>query len=148
MKIKLMVSDNSYEKLAAALTEKGIEIDEDADLILTERNQYINHLTGRGDGEIYRIGVADIICIESLSHDIFVYTSDGCYKVRERLRQLETLLDPEQFLRVSNAVIIARHQVKRIKPAMSSKYLLTMTDGRHVDVTRSYYNIFRDSFGI
>ena len=62
--------------------------------------------------------------------------------------ELESLLDPNKFLRVSKSVIIARKHVKKIRPSLSMKYILTMSDGTLVDVTRSYYSDFRRFFGI
>ena len=42
MKIKLSISQARYEEIKAALLEHGIEIDENADLILSERNRYFD----------------------------------------------------------------------------------------------------------
>ena len=62
--------------------------------------------------------------------------------------QLEAQLDPREFLRVSKSVIISRRHVKQIRPSLSMKYVLTLTDGTLVDVTRSYYSDFRRFFNI
>ena len=62
--------------------------------------------------------------------------------------QLETLLDPQEFLRVSKSVIISKKHIKRIRPSLSQKFILTLTDGTLVDVTRSYYNDFKRFFNI
>ena len=45
-------------------------------------------------------------------------------------------------------MIIAGKHVKKIRPSLSMKYILTMTDGTLVDVTRSYYSEFRRFFNI
>ena len=60
----------------------------------------------------------------------------------------QIILDNTKFIRVSNCAIIARLHVKRIKPSISMKFILTMSDGSLVDVTRSYYSSFKDFFGI
>ena len=73
LKIKLMLSEKNFETVAKELTESGHQIDENADLLLTERKTY---------------------------------------------------------------------------PALSAKFILTLTDGAQVDVTRSYYYIFKDFFEI
>lgn len=150
MKIKLIVSDERYAEIEKEMLEKGFEIDEEADLILSERDLYSNYLVVKcaDCNEHVRISVHEIVFIESYGHDIQVHVCNGKYKAAERLHQLEKMLDPEQFLRISNSVIIARDKVKKIRPTLSSKFILTMSDGQSVDVTRSYYNIFRDSFGI
>ena len=45
-------------------------------------------------------------------------------------------------------MIIARRHVKKIRPALSMKFILTLSDGTVVDVTRSYYSAFREFFNI
>lgn len=150
MKIKLAVSDESYEEVKAFLESKGIEIDNSAAFLLTETDRYINHLTVRDSeksSKLY-ISVNDIIYIESFGHTVEVHTSDGTYLSGERLYQLCGILNPQSFVRISNSVIIARNKVKEITPAFSMKFTLKMVNGDKVYVTRSYYNIFKEYFGI
>lgn len=150
MRVKLVVSDSRYIELEKELISKGFVIDEDAELVLTEKNLFIDHLIVKNciDNVYTRISIDEIIFIESYGHDIQINTTEGIFKTSERLYQLERLLDPEHFLRISNSVIISRSKIKKIVPALSSKFILSMSNGQKVDVTRSYYNIFRDRLGI
>jgi DNA-binding LytR/AlgR family response regulator len=150
IRIKLLVSDARYDELERELAAKGFVIDEDAELILTEKDLFADHLIVRSNSnnERVRISTDEIIVIESFGHDIVIHTLQGQFKTGERLYQLERLLHPQQFLRISNSVIIARNKIKRIIPALSSKFVLTMSNGQNVDVTRSYYSIFKDRLGI
>ena len=150
IRIKLLVSDARHDEIKRELVSKGFVIDEDADLILTEKDLFVNHLIVRSNSnnERVRISTDDIIIVESFGHDIVIHTTQDKFKSDERLYQLERLLNPEQFLRISNSVIIARKKIKRITPTLSSKFILTMSNGQSVDVTRSYYGIFKDRLGI
>lgn len=148
MKIKLLVSERHYADIEKELASHGIEIDEDACLVLSEANSHVDCILGKNDEKICRIHTNEIIYIESLAHDIIAHTTDGAYRLRERLWQLEHILDPQMFLRISNSVIIAKDKVRFIRPALSQKFTLTMANGGLVDVTRSYYYIFRDEFAI
>lgn len=150
MKIKLAVSDESYEEIKKFLEGKGIEIDNNASFLLIETDRYISHLTVRDSGNSSKlyISVEDIIYIESFGHTVEVHTSDGTYLSGERLYQLCCILNPQSFVRISNSVIIARNKVKQIIPAFSMKFTLEMVNGDKVYVTRSYYNIFKEFFGI
>ena len=150
MRIKLLISESHYDMIEQELVSKGFVIDDDADLILTEKDLFVDHLIVReeADNERVRIGVDEIIVIESFGHDIVIHTSQGRFKTRERLYHLERLLSPKQFIRVSNSVIIAVNKIKRIKPTLSSKFILKMSNGQSVDVTRSYCGIFKDRLGI
>ena len=150
MRIKLHVSDARYAEIAETLVSNGFVLDEEADLILTEKDLYVNHLIVKSELELERVRIStdEIVIIESFGHDILIHTSQGKYKTSERLYQLERLLDPDKFLRISNSVIIARSKISRITPTLSSKFILTMSDGQRADVTRSYYGIFKDCLGI
>ena len=150
MKIQLAVSRERYAEIKNELESHGIMVDDDADLVLSERNRYIDNLTVRecdGSSRII-LPVGEIILIETYGRNVEVNTETDTYQVSDRLYKIANLLDPADFLRISNSVIIAKKKVKRITPTLSMKFILTMAGGRTVDVTRSYYYIFKDAFGI
>lgn len=65
-----------------------------------------------------------------------------------RLYVLEKALPPELFVRISNSVIINRNAIRKIRPALSQKFYLTLKNGAVVDVTRTYYVRFKEYYGI
>lgn len=149
MKIALSVSDESLEEVTCFLKEKGIEIDDDAEFVLLQKDKFAGHIAVRdSEGERNVIPVSEIVTIESYGHTVELHTADKVFTTTERLYQLEKSLDPQKFLRVSNSVIIARSQVKEISPTFSMKFILKMKNGSRVDVTRSYYSRFKEFFGI
>ena len=149
MKIRLAVSSERYEEISKLLEEKGIEVDESADLVLTETDSYAGFLSVRAqDGAKRHISTEDVIAIESFGHSVEVRCRDGIYQTTDRLYQLQSFLDPKQFIRISNSVIVSRAQIKDIRPTLSQKFILTMKDGSRVDVTRSYYSEFKRAIGI
>ena len=146
MKIKLAVSAENYDSIALELSERGIEVDDGAELILTERGRYVGFLSVREtaeEGARVHIGVGDIVAIEAFGHTIEVRTERDTYQSTDRLYQLEMMLDPTRFVRVSNSVIVNRKKIREIRPTFSQKFILTMRDGSRVDVTRSYYGNFK-----
>jgi len=148
MKIQLSIPAAQYEQVKKELEEHGITVSEQAEYVLTLAGKYSEWLNVRKDREQTHIPISSVIYIESISHDVLIHTAEGVYNSSERLVQLEKTMDPGLFLRVSNSVIIAKKHVKRITAAFTRKFILTMSDGSSVDVTRSYYDIFRREFGI
>lgn len=148
MKIRLLVNDDHYDAIAAELIKMGIEIDDRAELILSENNVCVSHLIAHRNEEIYRLETKDISHIESYSHDIVAYCGEEEYKLSEPLCRLVEILDPKEFIRVSNSVIVSAKHIKSIRPALSQKFLITMKNGAKIDVTRTYYYIFKDFLGI
>lgn len=151
MKVKLSVSRERYEELRDTLRAHGIQVDEDAELVLCERDRSLDALLVRepGTGAWVMLPSREIVSIESLGRDVLAYALSGAvYQAPDRLYRLSAQLDPAEFLRISNSVIVSRNHIRRIEPALSMRFALTMSDGRRVDVTRSYYYIFKESFGI
>ena len=150
LKIKLAVSKQRYKEVENTLTQCGLEIDDDADFTLSENNRYIDRLLVRdtvSDERVFLL-VEDIVLIEAFGHSLEVHSKSNSYQLTERLYKVLDMLDPNQFLRISNSVVIARNKVKSISPTLSMKFILTMINGKKVDVTRSYYYIFKEYFGI
>ncbi len=148
MKIKLMVSRERYDEIASELEEKGVEIDNSSSLVLTEENGFADFLMGRRNDTLSPVPVSEIVFIETFGSDVVLHTMSEEYKISERLIRLEGLLNPSEFLRISNSVIVAVKRIKSIRPTFSSKYILTLEDKSTVDVTRSYFNRFKEFFGI
>jgi len=149
LKVRLSVSEKRYEEIKAELTGHGIDIDDDADLELIERvggDEYLNVKNEVGDR--LRIPVAEIIFIESFGRNMDVHTEKEVFRATERMYVLEQELAGRGFIRVSNSCLVSRKKIKRIKPALSMKYVLKMEDGSLVDVTRGYYYSFREQLGI
>lgn len=150
LKVKLVVSNERYEEVKAALLERNIEIDDSANLVLSENICFADTLIVKDPKTSERIflPVKDIVSIEAFGHTIEVNTQDKAYQAMDRLYKIVSLLDPDSFLRISNSVVIAKDKVERIATTLSMKFILTMTNGKKVDVTRSYYYIFKENFGI
>jgi len=150
LKVKLVISKEHYEEVKTMLTEHGIEIDDNANLLLSDNNRFADGLTvkNKATNELVILPVEDIAYIETFGHSVEVHTKDTTYQAMDRLYKIVNLLDPDKFLRISNSVVIARDKVKKITPTLSMKFILTMTDGKNVDVTRTYYYIFKEFFGI
>ena len=166
MKIRLAVSDEHVDQVKAYLKDHRIEIDEDAEYALIEsdrldpdelsrRIESLANAPSRDfldaydkDHDRIRLSVEDVIYIEAFGKEIELHTTDGTYISRDRMYQLEEMLDPHEYLRISKSVIISRKHVKKIRPSLSMKFILTMSDDTLVDVTRSYYNNFKRFFNI
>ena len=149
MKLRISVSEARYDAVKHQLEAHGLEISDDAEYMITETSRSSSLLPVRSDDkESLMISPADVIYIEAFGKEIEVHTRQGTYYAKDRMYHLESLLDPREFLRVSKSVIISRKHVRKIRPSLSMKFILTMSDGTLVDVTRTYYSDFRRFFGI
>ena len=148
MRIKLRLNKTTLESIQGELTEKNIEISEESKLILTQEDYIGDTLECRDEEGIVIVNTENICYMESVGHDVYVYADNMQYKTRLRIYQLEKLLPPEQFIRISNSIIIKKNSIRHIKPALSCKFYLTLINGDVVDVTRTYYYKFKEFYGI
>lgn len=148
MKIKLRLNKGTEKNVRSELEQKQIEISEDTNLILTEDDYHAGQLACKDDGDTVIVLLEDICFIESIGKEVWVNTLTKKYRTTLRLYQLDQILPEKDFIRISNSVIIQRNSIKRIKPALSCKFYLTLKTNDTVDVTRTYYYKFKEFYGI
>ncbi|MBR4777041.1 MAG: LytTR family transcriptional regulator [Lachnospiraceae bacterium] len=149
MKVRLSVGEQIYEQTKKELLEHGIEIDDGSELELIERQGQTEYLNVKNEvGDRLKIRVDEIVFIESFGRNMDVHTEKEVYRASERMYILEKELAGRGFIRVSNSCIVARKKIKRIKPSLTMKYVLEMTDNSLVDVTRGYYYSFKEKLGV
>lgn len=147
MKIKLQVSKEYEQEISEKLKKVGFEIDEKAKFILIEETG-LKFIRCRYEENIYYLPVEEVIYFESHDRSIYVHAKKRCYIFKGTLKQLEMELDEKKFIRVSNYMIVSIEKIKKIKSTISRKYLLTMENKDIVEVTRSYYQLFKQRFNL
>ncbi len=146
MKIKLLLDPN--DPIRADLLKSGIEDDPESEYILIRKGVGVNYIAGKREDQQFYLDISDVCFIESMGHDILIHTSDGTYNSGDRLKALEQVLPADRFLRVSSSAIVNLKMIRRIESTLMQKFILHMSNGSKVDVTRNYYYIFRDRIGI
>ena len=149
-KIRLEISDGDYLEISERLKNAGFEIvEEDEHYVFKEKDVYVSYLSVKDKaGDRIHLSVKDIIYMESYGHNIDIVTPKGRYQSTEPLKRLNELLNPSEFVRISNSVIININHLKEIIPTLTMKFLLHMSNNDTVEVTRSYYGSFRDYMNI
>jgi two-component system LytT family response regulator len=80
----------------------------------------------------------EIHWIEAARKHVRVHSTEGTFLQRDSLGRLETLLDPQRFLRISRGVIVNLDAVREIHPWFGGDYRLTLRDGTQVRSSRSF----------
>ena len=146
MKINILLDEN--DSFIKELHKLGIETDPNSEYILMKRNIKCNYIPVKFEEKSFYLNTKDIIYIESMGHKILIHTKDNIFYSTDRLKQLEQMLDSNEFIRVSNSFIIAINKISKIESLIFQKYILHMVNGDTVDVTRTYYYIFKEKLGL
>lgn len=146
MKIRCLIHEN--DEVIEKLKKAGFEISDEADLLLIDQSNIVDHFIGKKDNDHYVVLIEDILFFESIDRYIYLYTKNNKYQIKERLFELEIILDTQKYIRISNSAIINRRSIKKITPQIGSKFVLTMINDSKLVVTRNYYYKFKEFFKI
>ncbi len=96
-----------------------------------------------------KLSLDDILFFESFGTDIMIHLlSRKIVNIQEPLYQIESVLTPYQFIRVSKSFIVNLTKVQGIQIGWNAKLLLDLGGGERVEVTRSYVPDFKQRLGL
>ena len=95
-------------------------------------------LTGVKDSRQYEIAVSDIYYFESVDGKTFLYTKDQVYETSYRIYELESMLRPKNFLRVSKSMLLNLMKIRSIQSALNGRFAAVLLSGEEVIISRSY----------
>ena len=95
-------------------------------------------LTGTKDSRQYEIAVSDIYYFESVDGKTFLYTKDQVYETSYRIYELESMLRPKNFLRVSKSMLLNLMKIRSIQSALNGRFAAVLFSGEEVIISRSY----------
>ena len=95
-------------------------------------------LTGTKDSRQYEIAVSDIYYFETVDGKTFLYTKDQVYETSYRIYELESMLRPKNFLRVSKSMLLNLMKIRSIQSALNGRFAAVLLSGEEVIISRSY----------
>ncbi len=101
-------------------------------------------LCRRGNEE-FAISVSDIYYVESVDKKIFVYCETDFFQSNYKLYELENMLPPASFVRVSKSTILNIEILKGVKTLTNSKLEAILSNGERICVTRKYLKDIREA---
>lgn len=90
----------------------------------------------------------DILYIESVDKQCFLYTTDAVYESNLKLYQLEELFDAAGFFRNAKSQIINIAKIKSLCPEFGGRIEVKMENGEVVMISRQYAKLFRERIGL
>lgn len=104
---------------------------------------YPERLLLKQDGTVVVVLADDIDWIEAADNYVKVHARTGRYMVRERLKQIETKLDPARFARSHRSAIVNLSRVKSLEPLAAGEYIIALTTGTRLTLSRGCRDQFK-----
>ena len=146
----------SRERLAKAIDHAQEALTEGQDLStqlgpllesLAAEGQYLTRLAVR-DRECIRVLDADSVdWIDIENEQVMVHMGDERYAIHRTLTELEARLDPKRFFRAHRSAIVNLDRIQEILPWFKGKYILRLTTGAEVDLSRAQARALRKILG-
>lgn len=93
-------------------------------------------IAGRAGEQVHLLDPADIVAFQADGEVVYILTAVGRYYANSSLRALEERLDPRQFRRVHRKTLINTAHIRTISPLSSKRWLLKMSNGTEVVVSK------------
>src|SRR5690606_32088497 len=87
---------------------------------------------------IVRLDVSRVDWIDAAGDYMCVHAEGRTYVLRETMKSLEAVLDPQLFQRVHRSTIVNVRRVRRLRPHTNGEYFLTLESGQEIKLSRSY----------
>lgn len=104
------------------------------------QQNFLKKISIKDNGKIYFVNTSDIIRIKSDGKYVEIIDSKNTHKLRAGISEIETKLDPQNFIRIHRSSIININQIKEIQHWYKNEYNFHMTNGDVVKSSSYYRN--------
>jgi DNA-binding LytR/AlgR family response regulator len=104
----------------------------------------MRRVVGRLGEDMHLLDPAEVIAFRADGELVHIITAQGRYLAEHSLRALEQKLPSPPFRRVHRAAIINTDHIRRISPLSSKRWLLKMTNGLEVIVSKRLAGAMRE----
>ncbi len=140
--MKLTVEEDASLK-ETEITIKCREKNEKINKLIEMISTYYINVTGKKDGENYRLSLDDIYYFEAVENRVFAYVKKDVYEVNYKIVELEEVLKNTSFIRVSRTVILNILKIERVSTLVNGRILACLDNGEKMIITRLYAKEFK-----
>lgn len=145
IRVEVRIDSGYAEPLVLVLTAR---MTDDVSALVARLSAAGPRIAGFKGGMVEVIAPEDILRIYAGAGRVYAVTARGEFTLRQRLYELETRLDPQCFVRISNSEIINLRHVMNFDLSISGTVCARMSDGSTTYASRRYVARVKDALGI
>jgi len=104
-------------------------------------------IIGKKDDVNHVLKLEDIFYFESVDEHVFCYTRHDTYEVKYRLYELEEILAPSKFVRISISMILNLAQIANFKSSFNGRMEAKLKNDEVVEIARTYVPVLKRRLG-
>ncbi len=127
------------QRQVSKLTSKLLALldSRESDRRLQGHRKYLHRLMIKLPNRVILLKVNDIDWIEADGNYAKLHLGTKSHLLRQKMNELEELLDPNRFVRTHRSIIVNLDRVKELHPHFNGDYLIGLQDGTRVKLSRS-----------
>jgi len=115
--------------------------------VARERGGPLQRIAARRGKRIVIVPVRDIVRIEIEDKLVFAVTANERLLIEKTITELEAMLEPAGFLRISRGELVNLETVKELLPWFSGTWRVKLANGEECDVSRDRAKQLREAMG-
>jgi DNA-binding LytR/AlgR family response regulator len=116
--------------------------------VARERAGPLRRLAARRGKRIVIVPLREVIRVEIEDKLVFAVTASDRLLIEKSIGELETLLEPAGFLRISRSELVNLETVKELVPWFSGTWRVKLTNGEERDVSRERARQLKEAMGV
>ena len=96
------------------------------------------HVAIKTNGKILFLRAEEVDWVEAADNYVRVHVGHDAHLVRETLNAMQTRLDPARFLRIHRSALVNVARIRELRPWFHGDYVVLLTNGRELTLSRSY----------
>lgn len=145
MKIEIDI-DDKYPDTEVII--KSPRLTQDIEKMISLMRMIDMQIAVKKNDETYLLDAGEILYIEVVDRNTFIYTEDATYESELKLYEFEQQLEEKDFIRISKQSIINLKKVKSLKADLNRKIRVTLQNGEQILVSRAYSDELRKRLGV
>jgi DNA-binding LytR/AlgR family response regulator len=116
--------------------------------VVRERSGPVKRIAARRGKRIVIVPLREVIRVEIEDKLVFAVTASDRLLVEKTISELEAMLEPVGFLRISRGELVNLETVKELVPWFSGTWRVKLTNGEERDVSRERARQLKEAMGI
>ena len=141
-------------KIAPQYREPEIHICSDMEdaktkeILTSVENLFGSSIFAYREEEVFKIPTMEIVKIYTENKNVYVATTKGNYRIRERLYEMENRLSQNGFVRISNTDLVNVDKIERLDTGITGTIIMKLSGGIEAYVSRRYVSKIKKALGI
>jgi DNA-binding LytR/AlgR family response regulator len=135
------------QRFPAPVRDTNSEL-KDIRIVAQERSGPLKRIAARRGKRIVIVPLREVIRVEIEDKLVFAVTAHDRLLLEKTISELETMLEPVGFLRISRGELVNLEAVKELLPWFSGTWRVKLTSGEERDVSRERARQLKEAMGI